>query len=303
MSLLRTLWLREIKEQIFASNMFLKCCLDWDEYVREGILDVIIPQAGLPAGYVRNRQTVPATIERRIDGEIKYSMVDYTIDPRLVTQLEQKQLNYDKLASEIRLMLANVKQGIALDVLYSWRPELTTSFIETTGDAKPTELDGATGNRKMPTLNDIIDANTLFNKQDIDSEGRKMMLPATMYGHVLKDKDLKNNFDRTLADQSKGILGKLAGFEIMTRSSVLNANQGTGTIKLPGSTVSASDSQCGIFWHPDYVGASVGNIEIYADAVVRPEMYGRVTSGQAQAGGSKVFKSQIGVGAIIPVAA
>jgi hypothetical protein len=32
-------------------------------------------------------------------------------------------------------------------------------------------------------------------------------------------------------------------------------------------------------------------------------MYGRVTSGQAQAGGSKVFKSQIGVGAIIPVAA
>ena len=302
MSLLRTIWQRQIREQIFADNAFVTMCLDWDEYVKEGALDVVIPQAGLPAGYQRNRSVLPAPITRRVDGEIKYTMVDYTIDPRLVTQLEQKQLSYDKLVSEVRLMVANLKQGMALDILYAWRPELPSSIISTSGDAKPSTLTGSTGNRKMLTLNDIIDANTLLDNQNVDSEGRMIILPANLYNQVLKDKELKNNFNQSLANQSTGKLGELAGFSVMKRSSVLIIDA-AGTIKLPDAPVAATDSQAAFFWHPNFVGRSLGNIDMYMDAVVRPEYYGKTSSGQAQAGGSKVYATQIGVGAILPVAA
>jgi Phage capsid protein len=300
--LLQSLWRKVIQEQLFADNSFLDDCQNWDEYVVQGILDVIIPQAGAPAGFERNRSVLPAVITRRTDSDIKYTMVDYTINPQLALELERIQLSYPKMESVVRQMVLNLKQGMAEDILYTWRPEINSSIIPTSGDVAKSALAGSTGNRKLLTLNDVIDANTLLDNQLIPSEGRVMMLTSAMYNNLMKDKDLKNNFNKDLADLSKGVLGELMGFKIKKRAKV-SVIDNSGTVKLPGAAVSATDSEASLFWHPSFVGRSLGNIAMYMDAVVRPEYYGKTSSGQAQAGGTKVYASGIGVGAIMPMAA
>jgi hypothetical protein len=295
--LLRTLWIKRIIERAFASNKFLEASLDWNEYVREGYKTVVIPQAGLPAGYEVNRVVLPAVITRRVDGDIQYDMNDYTSDPKLITNLEQKQLSYDKMDSELRLMTKNINQGVALDILYGWRPELADSILESTGSAKPSALPGTTGNRLTFAYNDIVDAGLLLDNQDVDSEGRKMLVSATAYAHFLKDPDIKGAFNVKVADASTGKLGEINGFEIYKRSRALVTSDAK-VVRLPRAVPAATDSDTIFFWHPDYVGRSVGNVDVLADAAPRPEYFGRVISSQIQAGGSKVFQTQEGVGAI-----
>lgn len=297
--LLRTLWMRTIVEQLFANNAFLLKSLDWSEYVNAGLKTVVIPQAGTAADFEVNRTVFPATITARQDGDIEYSMNDYTTNPRLVRNIEQKQLSYDKMASEVRLMLGNVRQGVALDVLYSWRPELSAQIIETTGATKATTLAGSTGNRKAITYADVVAAATLLDNQDVDSEGRQLLLPANLYNQLTLDPDVKQNFNTKLADLSTGVLGMLCGFEVMKRSSVLKISD-SGVTKTRTAATAATDSQSCIFWHPDWVGRSVGNEDVIIDAQPRPEYYGRIMSSQLQAGGSKVSSTGVGVGAIRP---
>lgn len=297
--LLRTLWMRTIVEQLFANNAFLLKSLDWNEYVNAGLKTVVIPQAGTAADFEVNRTVFPATITTRADGDIQYDMNDYTTNPRLVKNLEQKQLSYDKMASEVRLMLGNVRQGVALDVLYSWRPELAGQIIETTGAAKATTLAGSTGNRKAITYADVVAAATLLDNQDVDSEGRQLLLPANLYNQLVLDADVKQNFNTKLADLSTGVLGHLCGFEVMKRSSVLKISD-SGVTKTRTAAVAVTDSQACLFWHPDWVGRSVGNEDVIIDPQPRPEYYGRIMSSQLQAGGSKVSATGVGVGAIRP---
>lgn len=298
MALLRTLWINAIMEQLFDENPFLEKALNWDEYVTAGFKTVVIPQAGLPAGYERNRVTLPATINTRSDSDVQYDMTDYTSDPRLITQLEQKQLSYDKLASETRLMLANIKDGVALDMIYNWRAAGAGNVILTTGGSKATTLTGSTGNRKKIVFADFLNAKEVLDKAKAPQGGRIMLMPSTMYNEAMLDKDITDNFNTKVADLNKGILGEFLGFTIYNRSEVIRYDT-NGAAKVPTAATAATDSHAALFWHPNFIGRSKGNVEVFADAEPRPEYYGRVISSQMQAGGRKVYADGRGVGAIV----
>lgn len=295
--LLRTLWMNRIMENLFASNEFINEAQNWDEYVHAGIKTVVIPQSGTPAGYERNRTTVPATITERADGDISFDMTDYTSNPTLVKKLDQVQVSYDKMRSVIQNMLLNIQDGVALDMLYAWRTEVAASLVETTGASETTTLTGTTGNRKRVAYADLVALQTKLDNQEVPQSGRILLLPSVMYNSLLLDQDIKENFNSKLADLNKGVAGEILGFKVMKRSKVLSYTD-AGVAKLPTAAAAATDSHTGLAWHPMFVGRSKGNIDVFADAQDRPEYYGRVMSCELQAGGKKAYSDGKGVVAL-----
>ena len=302
MALLRTMWMARIMENLFAPNEFLNESLNWDEYANAGIKTVVIPQAGTPTGYERNRTIFPAPITERPDGDISYDMVDYTSNPQRVRDLEQLQMSYNKMQSVIFNMLMNIQDGVALDILYAWRAEIAARILQTSGAAKPTSLAGATGNRKLLTYNDLVDLHTAMDNDKIPAAGRRILLPSTMYNGMFLDADIKENFNSKLADLNKGILGEVLGFTIVKRAEVLRYTD-AGVAKLPTAATVATDAKAGLAYHPAFVGKSKTVVNVLADAEPRPEHFGRIMSCELQAGGSKAYSDGRGAYAIVEAAA
>jgi hypothetical protein len=297
MALLRTLWMNRIMENLYADNSFMDKSLNWDEYVNAGAKTVVIPQAALLTGVVRNRTSFPASATQSNDTDIEYTMTNYTTDPLHVTNLEQIQMSYDKMMSKIKNMTANLKEQVALDTLYAWRPE-TGYIIATTGDTVDTGLVGSTGTRKALTFADVVKAGKMMNKMNIPKSGRILLVTSDMHADLLLDPTIKDKFNTSLANLNTGVLGSLAGFMVMERSSTL-ACSSTNAVKLPSAAVVATDSELAIAYHPDFIGKSIGNMQIYfnADDAL---YYGGVISMEMNAGGKKAYTDGKGVVGIRP---
>lgn len=302
MALLRTMWMTRIMENLFATNEFLNESQNWDEYATAGVKTVVIPQAGAPAGYERNRTVFPAAITERPDGDISYDMVSYTSNPQRVRNLEQLQMSYNKMQSVITNMLLNIQDGVALDILYSWRAELAARVLQTSGAAVPTSLSGSTGNRKTLTYNDLVDLHTAMDNDNIPASGRRIILPSSIYNGMFKDADIKENFNSKLADLNKGVLGEVLGFTVVKRAEVLRYTT-AGAAKLPTAATVATDAKAGLAYHPAFVGKSKSVVQVLADAEPRPEHFGRIMSCELQAGGSKAYSDGRGVYAIMEATA
>lgn len=297
MGLLQTVWQKRIMENLYEDISFLDKGQNWDEYVQQGIKTVVIPQSGSPAGFERNRTTYPAAVNQRADTDISFDMVDYTSNPQHVLNLDAIQVSYNKMQSVLDNQLLDLKDGVAKDIMYAWRPEVA-NVIDTTGDTVPTNLVGSTGNRKKTKFVDLITAGKVLNKQLIPASGRILLVTADMYADLLTDPDVKDKFNPSLANLNTGVLGTLAGFTLMQRATTLHIGTDK-TTKVPTAAVVATDSELAIAWHPGFVGRSVGNIEVFYN-IKDATMFGNVLSSQLQAGGKKCYTNGRGVVGIRP---
>lgn len=298
--LFRTAWLRQIAEDLFRDNAFLEFSLNWDEYVNAGLKTVTIPQSGGASNVVRNRSVFPATVQERADGDIRFDMVDYTPDPRRVRGLLQKQYSYDYRQSVIRQDTAVVKQFMAEDILYAWRPELTKRIIKTTGSAVVGGANStATGNRKAYTLADLMRVDKLMNDENIPQSQRKAVISSQAKLDLLSDPAIKGTQLFTqLADYKEGTISRVMNFDLMVRSTVLTFNGAGTAAKLPDATPATTDCDAALFWHPNFVGRALGNMDVRFNPD-RAEHFGDLFSLQAQAGGNKFYADGRGVYSIV----
>lgn len=300
MALQRTIWLRQILKDFYASNAFLQYAINWDEYVQDGINTVTIPVEGAGSAVEVNRTSLPATPTPRTDSELTYSMNNYTTDPRYVRNLDQLQMSYDKMASVIAQDMALIKQKAAVDMLYAWRAEAAAAIVRTTG-ATIAAPAGATGTRKALKLMDLAAAAKTMNEADTPEEGRVALLTPQMILDLAQDADVKAiGMGTTLMNYgSLKTAPQLAGYTILMRSKVLRYdNAGTPVAKTPSAAAAATDCEAALLWHKDQVGRSMGNNNVYYDAN-NPTFYGNLFSMEVNAGGRKVSKSGYGVMAIV----
>lgn len=294
--LFRTAWLKQIAEDLFKDNEFLNYALNWDEYVQAGMLTVVVGQSGGASSVSRNRSVFPATVSERSDSDISYDMTDYTSDPRRIRALLQKQYSYDYRGSVIRQDTALMKQFMAEDILYAWRPELTKRILKTTGAAVVANANTTvTGNRKATKLEDFIRVDAAMNADNIPISGRKAVITPQMKMDILRDPDVKGtNIFQQLTDYKDGQVVKVMNFDVMVRSTVLTFNSGGTAAKLPDAAPATTDCEAGLFWHPLFVGRSMGNMEVFFNAG-QATHYGDLLSLQAQAGGKKYYADGRGV--------
>lgn len=295
MAVNKEMWRPDIIESLYKSNAFLLRSFNADDMVVGGRI-VHIPQAGAPSSVERNRINLPAPIVKRADTDIVYVLDEYTSDPRLITDIDKKELSYDKRASVIREDTGKMMEVSGDNMLYNWSVNIpAASKVLTTGASATGTAPGATGNRKIITEADLRKAQLLLNNQNIAKEGRVMILPANFLDQLMSDNNLKYAFQQVI-DLKAGQVGRLYGFDLYERSTVIVETTG-GVVKLPEAASATDDNECAVFYQENTVERALGDVDIF-DNPGKAEYYGDVVSFLLRLGGRNRRLDNKGLGYI-----
>ena len=302
MALEREIWRQDIIEALYKDNGFLNMAVNADEYVTQGKI-VHIPQAGAGSGVVKNRTSLPAGVTKRTDTDIVYVLDEYTSNPVLIPNIDTLQLSYNKRDSVLGEDKRTLAENVAEQALRSWAPETAAQIIRTTGVAAAATSDGATGNRKLFTKEDLMTARTKMNKQNISKEGRYSMIPSDLYDQLQRDKDLLLRDYAGEVDIKNGVIVRLFGFNLMERSTVLRYSNATlPAVKDPGAATAATDNDAVLCWQKNSVERAMGTVDMF-ERLNDPQFFGDVYSFLVMYGGRIRRADGKGIFAIVQDAA
>lgn len=299
MALQKEIWLDHLVKKLFPNNSFMVKSFDASEFADNG-KTCHIPNESILPGVQKNRQRARgADITDIQDGEIVFSIDEYTTDPVIVVDADKKELSYDKRQSLIGRSIKALDREIARNVIFSWSPTAEGTLLETTGTSVKSHLKGTTGNRKSFTKEDVMAAQVIFNDADIPEEGRYMLVDSMMHAQLLESMTKSEaQAYHALADLKRGVLGNLYGFEIMQRSKAAVYTSAKAPKLYEGKALAATDRAAAICWHEDYVCRAIGERRMFDNPSVATH-YGDIMSFLLRASGSKMTTEQIGVAAII----
>lgn len=296
MAIQKEIWMNSIVEGLFADNSFLSKAFSADEFVNQG-KTVHIPNAGVASGVVKNRSSFPATVGQRTDIDLTFNLDNYSTNPIKIDLAETVELSYNKRESVLRQDRATLHNAISEGVLYEWFP-LIANAIRTTGGAVAAHTPSATGNRKAFTKDDVKKAMTTFNKQDIPSEGRYMLVDADMYDQLIGSMTTQEAMAfHSGVDVANGIVGKLYGFNIMMRSRV-GVYATAGTKKLWSTAGAATDNAAALAWHTNSICRALGEV-VARESLNDPLYYGDIYSFEVRCGGRAMRNNVEGLLAIV----
>lgn len=302
MAIQREIWENHIEGNLFKNNEFLLASTDASQYVMQGKV-VHIPQAGALPAVVKGRTSLPASVTQRTDVDVTYPLDEYTTDPILIPHADTMELSYNKRESVLGEYEASLRQVTADNILVSWAPANAGSFIRTTGAAAAAHLSGGTGNRKKITLSDLKAAQLLLNKQNVPLEDRYALFSADMYQQVTDELTTTQYRDFSIAyDARGGVLGKLFGFNIMMRGTVVSyTNDTTPVVNAYGAAGAAADNDAVLCWHAAAVERALGEISFF-ERIGDPTYYGDIYSVLVRMGARKRRSDEKGMVAIIQTA-
>lgn len=287
-------WARYIMERFWKDNAFLKNVYDDSQYVTQGRI-VHIPQPGSKPNVVKNRSTFPATAVRRTDTDVLYALDEYSTDPTHIPNIDAIHLSYSKQDSVLGDHMSVLNETVADDLLVKWGANAVV--VKTTGaDVAP--VTGQTGNRKGFAHADLKKLMIAMNVANVPKQDRYILIDDSMYEYFydsLSDTNAKD-FSR-YADATNGVVGKLHGFNIMTRSSVL-AYAAADTVKALGASLAATDNLASLAWHKNSIAAAIGDKKLFQNAN-DALYYGDVHSALVMVGGRVRRADNAGIYAVV----
>lgn len=286
-----------IVEKLRKSNPHFGFATDESASVLGGAV-VHIPQAGNSPDVVKNRKTFPATAVQRADSHITYALDVFSTDPTHVTWHEKNEVSYAKTDSVLNDHVATLVESVGDNTFYNWAHGLkfsagsyvpdvipASNIIRTSGAAVAVNAeDGQTGTRKAFTYADLAKAQSKMNKAGVPKEGRYACIESYMYQQLIDSLSANQMaaFQAT-ADLANGVVGKLCGFNIMERSTVLNFTAALAPI-LPEQALAATDNLAAFAWQKNSVGIAKGDIKPFQSAD-DPTYYGDIFSALVKIGG------------------
>lgn len=299
MGIQKEIWQKAIIEGLFPDDSFAAKAVNDDMYVNEG-KKVHIPNAGAASKVEVNRSTIPATVKTRTDVDVEYVLDEFTTDPVRLPYAETVELSYDKRTSLISQDRAALKENVHQNLLYKWAPA-SDKTIKTTGAAVSSHTADATGNRKALVAADILSLMTQFDKQNIPSTGRYLLLDAVMYAQLLDSLTSTQMIGFfNAADVKNGVVGQLYSFNVMKRSEVLRYGS-SGSLKKFSESGAADDNAAGLAWWDKALSRAVGEVKMF-DSMDNPTYYGDIYSFLVRAGGAIRRNDKKGVWSIVQAA-
>jgi hypothetical protein len=273
-------WARYIIERFWKDNAFLRNAYDDSQYVQQGRI-IHIPQPGAKPAVVKNRNTYPATAVRRTDTDIVYALDEYTTDPTHIPNIDAIHLSYSKQDSVLGDHMSTLNELVADDMIIKWAGNSTVR--KTTGAAVG-PVTGQTGNRKGFSHQDLKKLMILMNSNNVPKNDRFVLIDDNMFEFFYDSLSETNarDFSR-YADAENGVIGKLHGFKIMTRSSVV-ALTSADAVKALGSALAATDHLASIAWQKNSVAFALGDTKLFQD-MNNPLYFGDIHSALVMAGG------------------
>lgn len=277
-------WANYIIERFWKDNAFLRNSYDDSQYVLQGRI-VHIPQPGAKPVVQKNRAVFPGVAVRRTDTDVVYSLDEYSTDPTHIPNIDAIHLSYSKQDSVLGDHMSVIDETVADDMLIKWGGNAT--FVSTTGGAAAgtvAPVAGQAGTRKGFDHRDLKSLMIKMNVDNVPKTDRFVLIDDNMFEFFydsLSDTNARD-FSR-FADAQNGIVGKLHGFSIGTRSSVLAASS-ANAINALGAALGATDNLCSLAWQKNSVASAIGDKKLFQD-LNNPLYYGDVHSVLLMAGG------------------
>ena len=286
MALNISIWQTTLVENFYPDNSFSSKSVDDSAYVKAK--KVIIPNAGAPSKVRKNRTVKPATVNQRTDHDLEYEIDELTTDPIYIPNIDTVELSYDKRTSIISNDREELQNSAEENILERWGlGVLSKNVLFTTGtterDAHTSET--ATGKRKCITKADLLKIMTRMDADNVPKEGRHILLDAYMYADLLENLSESDKWMfQNSADVQRGIVGKLWGLNVMTRSQVLRVKTDKSLLSWDQEAV-AGEMAAALAWHDKSVSRAMGEVKMF-DSTNNPMYYGDIYSFLLRTGGS-----------------
>lgn len=300
MAIQKEIWQQTIVEGLFADNSFMSKAVNDDVYVNQG-KKVHIPNAGAPSKVEINRSSLPATVKKRTDTDVEYTLDELTTDPILIPNADMVELSYNKRNSVISQDREELFSKAAEQILYNWNPG-ESNIVKTSGTKEVgAYTPDATGVRKAVSKADILRLMTMFNADNVPQEDRYLLLDANMYAQLLDDLSESDKWMfQNSANVQKGILGQLYSFNIMQRSTVLRYKS-DGTLSKWSVAGAATDNAAGLAWHYRSLSRALGEVKMFSSED-NPTYYGDIYSFLVRVGGAIRRNDKKGIYALVQAA-
>jgi hypothetical protein len=302
MALQQEIWVQDIQENLFPQNPFMERATDHSMFLQN--LTVHLPQAGSNPTLYKNNTSLPLSINQRTDSDFTYNINNYKAEPRLITNLEELQISYNKRASVMMNYYKTIGYGVANNTLYAWAPSGASRIARTSGTAVTTALaPSATGSRNAITLQDIANLRSILDKDNVPQDGRILIIPSDIYNNqLLQINNIQAFYAYNKDTLQTGVVGKIFGFDVYVRpsvvvydsSAVIKAINDDGTPTTPAT----GDNLAVLAYHPDFVSKALGQINVYANEN-RAEYFDSIFSAEVQHGASPLRSTYIGIAALI----
>lgn len=301
MAIQKEIWVRYIMNRFWKANKFLKFASNDDEYVVAGRI-VHIPQPGAKPLVVKNRAAYPGTIVRRADVDITYNLDEYTTDPTHIVDADKVELSYDKITDVFGDHAGTLVETVADDLIVKWLAAIPAgNIIKSSGAAAAAKIAGQTTTRKVFVHDDLRRAKLQMDLADVPVEDRYAMFEANQMDELLAS--LSNTQYRDFseyADAKEGVIGRLYGFDIMSRSKVAMMTS-ADVVQPIGTAVGATDNVAGLAWQRKSIARALGEKKFF-DNPNRAEYYGDIISALLRAGGRRRRSDDAGVVALVNAA-
>lgn len=271
-------WVKEIQETLLPESDFVLKSVSHNEFIDK--LTVHIPQAGTPPTVVKNRTSLPSTIQQRTDTDRTYDLNEFSTDTFIVRAVDEIQTSYNKMQSLLNDHITQLRKRIGDETANTWAGATLVSnggqIVLTTGSdtaniAPPT----GTGNRKALKLDNWASAAAKLDNDDVEQKNRWCLIPATMYHNMLienKAELLSRDF-MLKGNLPDAVVANIWGFNIIVRSNVVVYDNTATPILRPVGFSSASDDNFGaICWQSDQVANAMGATRVFSQENV-PEFY------------------------------
>ncbi len=309
MAIQKEIWVRDIAENLFKDSSFLNLSID-DQGEMDGSAKVVsLPQSGAAPSAEKNRSSLPATASERTDTVVTYPVDEFTSDPVVVRDVDQLQVSYDKRANVLRDHVATLEELIADELAHNWAPGASQSgqYVRTSGADRAAYKSYQTLTRKAVAKADIISMRRILDGQNIPQAGRILLIDSDLHADLLGISEFVDADKIGFANLVDGAVGRILGFDVMIRSSVvMYDNTGTPVKKAVGAAGAATDNIGSIAYHPNFVrraigGANNGGIKVFSQED-DPTWYGSLFSAMVLAGGRPRYTNYRGVVSLIEAA-
>ena len=287
------LWEESIKETLFKSNPHINLCLNRDDFVLNGSV-VHIPQSAGPVAVAKNRSTFPATPVVTVETEVLYSLDTFTTDPWFVPNRDLYELSFDKQMEMLAENKGNLDELAGDNLFYLWAKNVPSyGKFNTTGAANALSLNSI-------TESDLIKLQNYLNNQNVPREERYLSITSNQLMDLLNNAALKTYFTNTPVNLAEGSVGKMFGFNIIERTSVVRTNS-SKVVKDPTAAAAGGDlTDVALFWQRNMVERAIGSIHAFED-MSNPLYYANLYSLLLTLGGRAVREDNKGVGMLCSV--
>lgn len=301
-----TLYSKELQKQIFPDNSFYKKSVaetgvaDTTETVEKPV------QVGIGKAQEGKPNSLPLQIETSTDTKKTYNTTLIYCKPLLIDSQSELLTNYSKRQTKQEQQAGEINNKVAAYAAYHWSPTKSTNILKTTGDARKSNVQGLTSNRKALTKDDFLALHNIMMRMNVSGLGGKWfgMVTPDQYTDLLKIPEFIDFYKTGNSTKlESGVVGIILGTEIFVRTT----DEGhAGILYKPDGTPLKGDSEIkdtlltgGLFWNDKMVCRAEGLLRTVVNENAPGYLGGTIIESFTRFGADIIRDDQKGVIALL----